>query len=77
MEVTKSPEAKKTSKQKNKNNSQINKKAISEASAEIDVLNIELKDDPWNHACLTPENGTSCTQGRGKYLIYSTVCNCN
>ena len=56
VEVTKSPEVRKTSKQKNKN-SQINSKAISDASAEIDVLNIVLKDDPCNHACLTPGNG--------------------
>ena len=45
IEVTQSPEAKKISREKN-NNSQNNKRAIPDASAEIDVFNIELEEDP-------------------------------
>ena len=56
VEVAKTPEVKKTSKQKN-NNSQQNKKAIADATTEIEVLNIELNTDPCNNACLTPGNG--------------------
>ena len=56
VEVAKTPEVKKTSKQKN-NYAQQNKKAIADATAEIDVLNIELNADPCNNACLTPGYG--------------------
>ena len=57
VEVANTPEVKKTSKQKSNNNSQPNKKAIADATAELDVLNIELNTDPCINACLTPGNG--------------------
>ena len=56
VEVEKTTEVKKTSTQKN-NSTQQNKKAIANATAELDVLNIELNADPCNNACLTPGNG--------------------
>ena len=56
VEVTKSPEGKKSSKSKN-NTASHSKKAIADATAEIDVLNIDLNTDPCNHTCLSPGNG--------------------
>ena len=54
VEVTKSPEGRKTSKSKN-NTASHSKKA--DATAEIDVLNIDFNTDPCNHTCLSPGNG--------------------